>query len=303
MTEKAQPTPPPPVYAPYADGRGQLAMGLMALDPGQWIEIDGNLPTQLAIKRELLQAHRDEVLAALPESRAGAAETRDLLLAHLIERFPDRYRRTPAGIESRMTGESLAIAGFADAPLELAGRLVQEDFCLMQAGEGGYRLVSACLCFPSRWRLGDKLGQPLRSIHGPVPHYAERLARPVDNFFGLVKAERPVWRINWTIHDTPTLFQPDPPAVVAQDIDAANAGDRLWVRVERQTLRRLPVCGDVLFTIRTYVDPLRALAAQPALARGLAATIRDLSPQSARYKNLLAYRDAALAYLDGVAGL
>ena len=54
------------------------------------------------------------------------------------------------------------IAAWEGAPLELAGRLVQEDLCLMQRGDAGYRLVAAVLCFPpigafptssvARWR-------------------------------------------------------------------------------------------------------------------------------------------------------
>jgi hypothetical protein len=47
-------------------------------------------------------------------------------------------------------------------PLDLAGRVVPDDLCLVQADADGVpRLVAASLCFPSRWRLGEKLGRPL----------------------------------------------------------------------------------------------------------------------------------------------
>ena len=39
-----------------------------------------------------------------------------------------------------------------------------------------------------------------------------------------------------------------------------------YLRHKRQTLRRLPASGDILFTIRIYVQPLAALAGQPRRA-------------------------------------
>ena len=72
-------------------------------------------------------------------------------------------------------------------PLELAGRLVQEDLCLIEASPDGPRLTAAVLCFPSRWRLHEKLGRPLAEVHGKVPFYGDRLARPVDRFMAHVR--------------------------------------------------------------------------------------------------------------------
>ena len=90
------------------------------------------------------------------------------------------------------------------------------------------------------------------------PSYAERLGKPVDRFIGLLVPDRPVWRLNWSLTNDPTLFQPvghgrrdtDP------DITPENVGRRIFLRVERQTLRRLPRTGAVLFTIRTHQRPL-----------------------------------------------
>ena len=130
-----------------------------------------------------------------------------------------------------------------DAPLELAGRLVQEDLCLMQRGEAGYRLVAAVLCFPAHWRLSDKLGRPLEAIHGPVPGFGERLAATVDRFFASIQVARPVWRVNWSLVDTPDLFLPPEHRGHPTPISAERAGAELWLRVERQTLRRLPALG------------------------------------------------------------
>ena len=74
-----------------------------------------------------------------------------------------------------------------------------------------------------------------------------------------------------------------------------------FIRVERQTLRRLPNSGDILFTIRIYVDPLAALARHPE-GRSLARSLRDqlvaLDEPQAAYKALLAHRGRIVAALD-----
>jgi hypothetical protein len=286
-------------YRPFLDGPWRLAMGIKALDLEQWIEIDDRFAAQLAERRRLLEGERDAVLGELPESRPAQRELLALLLDHLPERFPEHYRRVDRRIENRTTGERFALAASDDAPLELAGRLVQEDLCLMQRGEAGYRLVAAVLCFPAHWRLADKLGRPLQAIHEPVPGFADRLADPVDRFFANIQATRPVWRLNWSLVDAPTLFRPPEHRGNPRPISAEQAGRQLWLRVERQTLRRLPRSGDVVFGIHTYVDPLEAAIDSPQAAQALAARIREMPDAMARYKSILPIRAPLLAWLEG----
>jgi len=217
------------------------------------------------------------------------------MLDHLPARFPERYRREPGAIANLATGERFVLDDFANCPLELAGRLVQEDLCLMGKAADGYRLIAAVLCFPAHWRLADKLGRPLGAIHGPVPGFAARLAAPVDRFFATIRVDRPVWRANWSIVDTPELFLPPEHRGAARSISAERAGEQLWLRVERQTLSRLRDSGDVVFTIHTHVDQLAAALATPGAARALAAQIRAMPDALAAYKGILPIRAPLLA--------
>jgi hypothetical protein len=124
------------------------------------------------------------------------------------------------------------------------------------------------VCFPSHWRLADKLGLPAAAIHAPVPHYDEELRDRVDRFLARLRAGKGVQRRNLSVHSHDTLFAPEPhesPASFSDDPDA------VWLRSERQTLRRLPRSGAVLFTIRTQQCRLtEAVAEQPELAVPLA---------------------------------
>jgi len=286
-------------YRPFLDGPWRLAMGLKALELREWIEIDGDFAAQLKERRRLLDERHDEVCRALPESAAGQGELLELLLEHLPARFPAHYRRSNGRISNLVTGERFDPAAWRAAPLELAGRLVQEDLCLLQRAASAYRLVAAVLCFPSHWRLADKLGRPLAAIHEPVPGFADGLAATVDRFFANLQVARPLWRVNWSLVDTPRLFLPPEHRAAPKTIDAARAGEQLWLRVERQTLRRLPRSCDVLFGIRTHLAPLAAAIDGPPAAQALAARVREMPPAMAAYKGIAAIRAPLVAWLDG----
>lgn len=286
-------------YLPFAGGPYRMTMGLMALKPADWIEIDSRYSSEIALRKSLLDERRGEVLAALPGSDAACREVLDQLTGFMPERFPDRFERAGNALLNRQNGDRWSVEGDIPDPLDIAGRLVQEDLCILQDVEGELRLTAAVLCFPNRWKLADKLGRPMLEIHAPVPSYAERLGKPVDRFIGMLAPERPVWRLNWSLTDDPALFQPvghgrhdtDP------DITPENAGTRITLRIERQTLRRLPRTGAVLFTIRTHQRPLEVLANRPQELGLLAEAVRGLPETTARYKSILPFREALLGYL------
>jgi hypothetical protein len=288
-----------PRYAPYADGPGILRMGLHPLDPAGWTEPDANLLAELEEKDRLLRHRREDVFHALPDSLDAQAELLSLLGRHVLERFPDLYRRD-GGTISIDGGATVDLSAAHEPPLLLASRLLQEDLCLLERSPAGYVLTAASLCAPSYWRLAGKIGKPLREIHGPVPGYRERLGPSVDRFFESLKADRGVWRCNWSVTNSPRLFQPsrdEPDPQASTNVTAANAGETLYVRVERQTLRRLPDSSSVVFTIKVYVDPVGCIRGDPKLASALAAGVEALTAEELHYKGMAELRAPLLAHL------
>ena len=67
-----------------------------------------------------------------------------------------------------------------------------------------------------------------------------------------------------------------------------DAGAGLFLRVERQTLRRLPQSGAIVFTIRVYVTALEHLTSVPGALVALEAAVSRLSEKEAQYKGLVA---------------
>jgi hypothetical protein len=281
----------------FGGGHYRLAMGLTPLDAAEWLVPDASLPQILAAKRHLLATRSESVFRVLPEAGDAAGELLRLLATHLSRHFPSLYRLGDDGnISNAASQETWDTAAPPLHPLDIAGRLVGEDLCLLEASDAGYRLIGATLCFPNRWRLDEKIGQPLDVIHEPVPGFAPALQRPVAHFFAALKPDRILARVNWGIADDPTLFQP-----IGRDADAAitaeSAGSALYLRLERQTLCRLPESQAVLFTIRTEITPLDQVIATAADAADLAGAIRDMSPAMLRYKHLTAVAPALLAWL------
>ncbi len=302
------------VHLPFAGGPYRMAMDLVTVPEQKWFELDQRYAAEMAERRRLLRTIHDQVFAACPVSDPARAEALTLIVAALTEHHPDWFSRDGSLLHNHLTAETWQIppgAGRCTAepsgesgaldPLELAGRLVQEDLCVMQNSADGPLLTAGVLCFPSRWRLLEKIGKPLSAVHGPVPLYADRLARAVDRFMRHLKAGPIASRLNWSVLDDPALFQPTGKWRVdgATGITGDNAGDRLYLRVERQTLRRLPGSEAVLFGIRVHCYKLAAVIDRPTRAGELAAAVRALPRDIAHYKSMLPFGDALLAWLDG----
>jgi dimethylamine monooxygenase subunit A len=289
------------IHLPFEAGPYRMAMGLVTVPETEWFEIDTLYGTEIAERRRLLAERHRDVFGAESISDQARAETLEMIVEHLTRVHPAWFERAGNTIHVSLSGETWSID--AHDPLELAGQLVQEDLCLIQATPEGPRLTAAVLCFPSRWRLHEKLGRPLSEVHGNVPLYGDRLARPVDRFMAHVRTGHIAARVNWSIMDDPTLFQPTGKWRIAHDatITGDNAGERLFLRAERQTLRRLPVSGAVLFGIRVHVYPLGRVVTSAEIAGRLASAVRALPAEMAHYKSLPMFQDALLGWLDRLA--
>ncbi len=300
-------------HTPFDGSSRPFTIGLKPLDPkrwpdrgpAHWIDWDARTPQALALKADLLATRRADVLRAEPATLAAQAEVLDLVLDHLGAHGLPGFQVTGTGagrlVTCGATGTTRAIADWAEAPLALAGLLVPEDLVLMRAEpDGTWRLAAACLCFPSHWSLAEKFGRPLEAVHDPVPGVNERLAARINRIFHALRPGAPVWRQNWSLCTDPGLFHPDATGAGVSDPALAPAA---YLRVEHQTLHKLAVSGDVLFTIKIAVDPLSVLESREDGAR-LAALLRDdlaaLRADELAYKRLTHGFAGLWSYLDGL---
>ena len=242
-------------------------VGTRPLEVAQWLPSDRETEPTIAMKRELLRTRRSEVVGLLEGGEYAADEAAQLVAAFAGKKL-----------------ESTGISALVEAAL-----MVADDIVVMKSV-----VVAGVVCSPSRWRLNSKLGQDMLAVHRPVAKYAEQVGGAVDTTMARLKADKPMIRSNWTIEDHCAMFQP-----VGPSTPLVNDPSQLWVRMERQTLRALPLCGGSMFTIRTYQQPITEYVARGAdKARTLHSLIKRLPDDVAQYKSLLHYRESLLAWLE-----
>ena len=239
-----------------------VRMGVRTLGDQSWLLQDDEEESQLELKAKLTKDESSEVFLALPESEAAGLEVCSLITG---------------------TGRQLIPDSKDLHPLKRAGLSVQEDLCLMRRDEGCWVLAAASLCFPSRWRLSEKIGREISDVHGPMTGYPEFLRKKVNSLMDRLSTT-PVWRRNWFIHPDPSLYQPERPENGDPIIRGERTLDELFIRSERQTLRSLDANGWILFTIKIQQTALRELL--EARNEDLVDWLTTVSPESALHKGV-----------------
>ena len=270
----------------------KFTLGLRTRTEADWLPFDDAFADhdrradQLAEKAFLFGARRDDVFATLDGSTDACAEVLDMVTDHIATYHGSSPEPALAGLH----------------PLEAAAHLVPEDLLLLaprqrDSDDGllDWVLVAAALAFPAHWVLAEKMGRPLAGIHEPVPHYGERLQTPMDRFFTNMKVGPISHRWNWSVMTSDRLFTPHR---MRRAPLAPGAGiDEIFIRMESQTLRKLPKSGMVLFTIRTYAEPLSRWAAMPGAVPSLLEMLDGMTPQMRNYKGFDLYEDALRSFV------
>jgi len=297
-----------PEYQPWVVGTFRWRLALRPLEVAEWIQIGDDYDHEMDRKAEVMSSHPETVVSVLPGTEKAGAEVLSELVDHLVTHVPEWFERVGDTVVNRRRGETHPLVPGVDGrwnehPLSIAGRLVQEDMAILVPDERG-RLIfgGGTVCFPNRWDLRSKLGLSMSEVHAPVAQLNEQLERPIDDFFDRLSVERPYWRLGWGVLDTDDLYQAvdgtasEPPPI--PEVGAPDVADRLFMRVERETIRRFESC--VLFTIRTHIRPLRHLVDRPEDAGRLADALANLPADVAEYKKIAELSDAARHWLTSL---
>lgn len=262
-------------HAPYEDGPADFAIGLKPIPVEAWLE--GGEAEPWGRKDPLFQRHREDVFGEMPGSEGGQAEVLGLIEEVVGARPP------PAGLPD----------------LQAAARLVADDLCLMEDRGGDWRLTALSLSAGTFFTAKEAIGLSLAELHGPVPGFDARFLSRVRRVFHGLRPGLVLERRNWTLAATGALFVPDPAPHRAQipGIAPETAAERLFVRIERQTLRRLPLTGGAVFTIRIWRHSLADLAGDPRRLAAFARAWREAPEDFRAYKKLGLYDGLVGAFL------
>ncbi|CAG8242086.1 unnamed protein product [Penicillium salamii] len=297
-------------YRPFRYGpKYFVTLGLRSMNWDEWIELDNHYLKYHADKARRIEERGSKCCHTSPEAMDGALELLNELCTYLPERYPSMFEKTPTGISNKVTKETFDITQrpLPEDPMAIAARLVQDDLAIMiERPDGEYYLLGGAVLLAGFWRLTDKFGMRLSEIHtsGDVPQYKSKLEKGMMNFFRRLRPEDPVLRNNYFIQVDDNL--PWSHSIGPEDADEVSWGtaeknraiENHFFRSERQSLRRLPKSGAVIFTIRTYFEPITEVVKEPYVPGRLASAIRSWGDDVSRYKGKEKYQEVLLEYLD-----
>ena len=225
--------------------------GTRPISPDEWIICDDAFSQQMALRDELIETKRDKVLAISDQANEAAVELSKMALEFSIKSLG--YQKNNDEV---IRPDEVSIKIDLSDPMRFLGRLVQNDFCILQKVGDEHVLTAASLCFPASWSLEEKFLKPLIDIHIPVKEYNEEIAKRVQRLFDGLQVSRPVWRFNALYYEEPDLFQP---RSVNQPRKKPAPNQVNYFRSERQTLIKLPETRAIVFGIHTFVIKIQNL--------------------------------------------
>lgn len=251
----------------------------------------------------------------LPHMELAEWDTLELLMDSLSTDYPEHFSLSktgpgfgfrwswinrPLGIEQEFVfGDA---ATLPCGPFEYITRQAQGDFAICDQREDNLFLDAGMVTSQADWSLDFNVGMSFMQWHGPVPlaHQAGVFERALK-YLLMIRQGQPVRRLNWTMTVNPRLdtapetfpeWGPDRASLTPE-----NVGRKLHLRVELQTLWRLPRSNALLFPIRCYLASLDELVRVPKWGKRLSRVLSTLPQPLVEYKGLSRYLPTALDYL------
>lgn len=288
-------------------------MSIFKLDINHWLDMDKYYWHYIQEKERIWHTYGKENIDWLPEGYDASEELMQTVTDHLVERYPllftvleDKKDRGKI-VKNELTKEILDMTyPLKEHPLLYVTKLAKEDFYLVKKNpeDGLHYLVAAAVPFPGgSFGIDHKIGRNLDVIHAEVPYYHEKLKTSMERWFERLEPENPVerasWYITWdhklkvnNIYQIPK-FVPDLEAEM-NNTDAKEFN----VRVERQTLRRLPKSNAIIFTNHPIFYSLEEMKDEPLVPSLLKKIIYEAPEKIIKYKNFAFIRDHISGYLD-----
>ena len=249
---------------------------------------------------------------ALPHMMLAQWDVLELIMTSLARDYPDHFSLTRVGNQWHWVNRPLELEmrfTFGDRatlpcePLEYITRQCQGDWCILDQRDGNLWLDAGMVTTQADWSLNFDLGMNFIEWHGPVPlaHELEVFER-ARKFLMNLQLGHPARRLNWTITINPRLdTSPEQYPVWGPDrrtLRLDNVGKKVHLRVELQSLWRLPRSNGIVFSIRCYLISLNDLVTVPHWGGRLCRVLKNLHPALVSYKGLSRNRDLIVEWLE-----
>ncbi|KAJ3528816.1 hypothetical protein NM208_g10034 [Fusarium decemcellulare] len=279
--ETALPRP----YRPFRWAYHQT-MSLKKLDPDFWLEVENTYVERIRQRQALYAKHGKDVLQALPGSELACKELMEMAIQFFCARYPQAFELHGRTFVNHILGVKQDLDKIE--PLHFLLNHVPEDFglTLRDPATGRYCFRAGVICSSVGWKLSHKIGLGLPEIHAPVPDYKEKMEFSMDRFFTKMPTDSPIQRGSWGLEIGQPLFLPaDHPDFSHRESQNPSLRDEdLYLRVDWQTLRRLPLSGSIVFNFKALFTPMTEFRDEPYIPSLVLKTLNEGKENIMKYK-------------------
>lgn len=291
-------------------------MSIFRLDMNHWLDMDKYYWRYIQEKKRIWMTYGKENIDWLPEGYEPSLELMQITADHMLMRYPLLFtlKEDKGGWEkggkivyNELTQEELDMSlPLKEHPLLYVSKMAKEDFYVVMKNpdDGLHYLVAAAVPFPGgSFGIDNKLGKHLDIIHEEVPYYKEKLKKSMERWFERLTPNDPVERASWYVswdHKLKVNGVYQLPKVVPDlkvEMESIDPKD-FNVRVERQTLRKLPKSGAIIFTNHPIFYSIEEMKDEPLVPSLLKKILYEGPQDILKYKNFEFFRDHIVGYLD-----
>ncbi|KAJ5613861.1 hypothetical protein N7528_007515 [Penicillium herquei] len=282
-----------------------MSMGIQNETLSNLITVDNQYLDRTTIRRNIVEKYQDTVHGCLPGGEDAVRELYSYLLSyHLPNRFPSLFRVNGGQFLNTITKRTFPVEPPNDpnSCLRILAETVEEDIFLLKETETTHVCLAFACCFPTGFDPSEKLGKDLSGIHGPVPTY-NKIGPSMERFFRRLEVGKAVRRTNWNVQTGTELInvagnhiKEGDEFIADEEVDCSQAN----LRIELQSLTRLPSTKFILFCFKTFLYPLSEIKEEgsgPDLADAVDGLLKGNSPGMHRYKSAVRWGKSVTEYL------
>ncbi|KAH7161806.1 hypothetical protein EDB81DRAFT_925523 [Dactylonectria macrodidyma] len=284
-----------------------ITMAIQAETMSNLITIDRDYLNRVNTRRDIVTEYKNTVHGYVEGGQEAVRELYSFLLVdYLPVRFPTMFTITEKEtFRNHVTGKSFPTTAPLDPEvcLRTLAETVEEDIFLLKETADSHECPAFLCCFPTGFDPSSKLGQTLKGIHGPVPAY-DKIGPSMERFFRKLEVGKSVRRMNWVVQTHGDLINVSGNHIKDGDEFVADEEvdpNKAHLRVELQSLTRLPKTKFVLFCFKTYLYPISEIKAEgsgPALADAIEGLQSGNAPGMFKYKSAVRWGKSIASYLQ-----
>jgi len=300
-----------PFFRPYRRATPAFQLGLQAIRPSEWLLLDRDYEVLMRDKRAQFASAPDRFYKTLAGSLPAQRELHAMVVSHLVTEHAAVFSLNHGTLTCGTDRCSWNLTDASVEPLWQLSDFVQEDFMLLEDVDSRLTITAASNAYSSSGRLVKSVGRDVHWAHEPVPTLTSRLGSRIDRILASVHDDAPCARYNWQLTPLRSVFFPsDPHAANQSALNAVSTQLRedpslvpslLYLRVERQTLRRLPETRAIAFSIHTYSDPLSSLIPDAVSRTALRELLASYPQERLEYNEMDGIHGPVIAWLDSLA--